>query len=306
MRIWVTGAAGFVGRYTTSLLKESGHEVFGSDVVACPDIGVESLDIRDFESVVAYAKKIQPDACVHLAGIAFVPDAAKNPGILTAINVDGSVNVGKAILAANSKARMLFVSSAQVYGYKYREEPMRVEDEVRPSSPYAKSKVDAENELLKLHREEGLNLVIARPGNHTGPGQSPKFVVPSFVHEIIRFKSGESEAIGVGNLESERDFTDVRDVVNAYQLILEKGESGGLYNVAAGFHKSIGELLESLSEIAGISPVTKVDPALFRPTDAMPAIDTAHTSALGWKPQFDFQQTLQDIWHSINSESQRQ
>lgn len=295
MRVWVTGAAGFVGRYVCRRLREEGDEVLASDVRADESQGVEPLDIRDAEEALAFAVRNRPEACIHLAGVAFVPDAAKNPMALSAINVDGAVHVARALLRVAPKGRFLFISSSQVYGYKRRESPMFVEDELRPSSPYASSKVAAEKALLELHEDRRLNLCIARPGNHTGPGQSPKFVVPSFIQAVRDVRDGTRDAIEVGNLESERDFTDVRDVVSAYLLILRKGHSGGIYNISAGQHMTIGEVLRRITTMMDVQAPVKVKPEYFRPTDAMPALNTCHMRGLGWQPRYTFDQTLRDM-----------
>ena len=152
-----------------------------------------------------------------------------------------------------------------------------------------------------LAARQDLDVVIARPGNHTGPGQSPKFVAPAFAHALRDFRDGRLPSIAVGNLDSERDFSDVRDVVAAYVLLLEKGARGGIYNISAGEHVRIGDLLTALARIAGVSPVTHVEPARFRPTDAVPVLDTAQIRALGWRPAYPLERTLADLWRETET-----
>jgi GDP-4-dehydro-6-deoxy-D-mannose reductase len=296
MRVLVTGAAGFVGRHVVTVLKANRHEPLLTDMLADPGAGICALDICDATAVNEAVQALMPDACIHLAGVAFVPDAARDPTALNAINVKGPIHVADALLRHAPRARMLFVSSAQVYGYKYRPEPMTEADPLRPGSPYAISKAQAETALLERAARQGLAVIIARPGNHTGPGQSPKFVVPAFIRSIRRFRDGKQATIAVGNLESERDFTDVRDVVSAYLTLVQKGEINGIYNISAGVHLQIGELLARIAAMGAVEPVVSVDPSLYRPTDAMPELDTSRLRMLGWKPRFPFDRTLADLW----------
>ena len=296
MRVLVTGAAGFVGRHLLAALRTAGHEPLPTDLHADTAAGIESLDICRAADADAAVRRMQPDACIHLAGVAFVPDAARNPQALDAINVEGPLHIARALLRHTPCARMLFVSSAQVYGIRNRPVAAREHDTPNPCTPYAQSKTRAEAALLELAALQNLDLVIARPGNHTGPGQSPKFVVPAFIHAIRDFRDGRRALITVGNLDSGRDFSDVRDVVAAYVLLLERGERGGVYNISAGLHLRIGDLLQRIAAIAGVSPPARTDPALWRPTDDTPAIDTARLRALGWRPAYTLERTLADLW----------
>ena len=296
MRVLVTGAAGFVGRHLLDALRAAGHEPLPTDLRADPAAGIEAFDICSAADADAAVRRMRPDACIHLAGVAFVPDAARNPQALDAINVEGPLHVARALLHHAPHARLLFVSSAQVYGIRNRPVPAREHETPDPASPYARSKARAEAALLELAAQQNLDVVIARPGNHTGPGQSPKFVVPAFIHAIRDFRDGRRALITVGNLDSERDFSDVRDVVAAYVLLLERGERGGIYNISAGLHLRIGDLLQRIAAIAGVSPTTRTDPALWRPTDAMPELDTARLKDLGWRPAYPLERTLADLW----------
>ncbi len=295
MRVMVTGAAGFVGRYVVAALRAAGHEPLPSDMLSAP--GVSALDIRVAAAVEAAVAAARPEGCIHLAGVAFVPDAARDPTGLTGINVDGTRHLADALLRRAPAARLLFVSTAQVYGFKRGEAPLAEEAELHPGSPYAHSKAAAERLLLERHRGRGLDVVIARPGNHTGPGQADKFVVPAFIRAVRAFRDGREPAVRVGNLESERDFTDVRDVVAAYLLLLAAGRSGGIYNISASAHLRIGELLERIARLAGVTPKLEARPELYRPTDAFPALDTERLRRdTGWKPSYPFDVTLRDLW----------
>jgi len=300
MRVLVTGVAGFVGRHLLSSLRAAGHEPLPTDSRADESAGIAALDIRDAGAVDAAIGRLKPDACIHLAGISFVPDAARDPLALDSINVAGTLHVAQALLHHVPCARLLFISTSQVYGTRNLTGARRESEPLDPASPYAGSKARAEAALQELAAHQNLNLVIARPGNHTGPGQAPKFVAPAFAAAIRDFRDGRLTSIAVGNLDSERDFSDVRDVVAAYVLLLEKGARGGIYNISAGEHVRIGDLLAALARIAGVSPVTHVEPARFRPTDAVPVLDTARIRALGWRPAFPLERTLADLWSAIN------
>jgi GDP-4-dehydro-6-deoxy-D-mannose reductase len=301
MRVLVTGAAGFVGRHLLTALQGAGNAALATDMRADPGAGISALDICNADDVNRAVQALQPDACIHLAGVAFVPDAARNPTTLAAINVEGPRLVAQALLHQVPRARMLFVSSAQVYGFNRRSGALRESDPLHPDSPYARSKAAAEATLLELAERRGLDVVIARPGNHTGPGQSRKFVVPAFIHAIRRFRDGQHASIAVGNLESEREFTDVRDVVAAYLILLRKGARGGIYNISAGVHLKIGELLQRVIRLAQTTPPVHVDPSLFRPTDAMPEIDTTRLRELGWQPRYPLERTMEDLWREAET-----
>ncbi|MGI6099217.1 MAG: NAD-dependent epimerase/dehydratase family protein [Lentisphaerae bacterium] len=300
MRVLVTGVAGFVGRHLLSSLRAAGHEPLPTDSRADESAGIAALDIRDAGAVDAAIGRLKPDACIHLAGISFVPDAARDPLALDSINVAGTLHVAQALLHHVPCARLLFISTSQVYGTRNLTGARRESEPLDPASPYAGSKARAEAALQELAAHQNLNLVIARPGNHTGPGQAPKFVAPAFAAAIRDFRDGRLTSIAVGNLDSERDFSDVRDVVAAYLLLLEKGETGGIYNISSGNHVRIGTLLTELARIAGVTPVTHVEPSRYRPTDAVPTLDTTRLRALGWQPAYPLERTLADLWREVD------
>ncbi len=300
MKIWVTGASGFVGRHVVDAVVAAGDEPLSTDIRPDGARGVVALDIADADATAAYAMRTRPDACIHLAGLAFVPDSAKDPDLARRINLGGAVNVAEGLLAANPAARMVFASTAQVYGPRRGDAPLGVTDELRPASPYAAIKAEAEAALRKLHRERGLAVCIARPGNHTGPGQSPRFVVPSFIDSILAFRDGKTDSVPVGNLECVRDFTDVRDVADAYLLLLRKGAAGETYNISSNEHVPIGELLRRIAALADVAVTPVVVPERYRPTDATPVLDTAPIRALGWTPRRTLEETLSDMLAARN------
>ena len=302
MKILVTGAAGFAGRHLVRELLAAGHAVATTD--AFPADGLPDYapaDLRDGAALRALVRAARPDAAIHLAAISFVPDAAKDPDLLRDVNVGGPLRLAEALLAEAPEARLAFVSSAQVYGTAASEKELDEDAPLAPASPYARSKADAERELAALAAARGLRLVVLRPANHTGPGQSPKFVAPSFARQALAAARGELRELRVGNLDSVRDFSDVRDVARAYRLAAERGVDGETYNVSAGAMLRIGDLLSRLLALAGAPDVpVRSDPALWRPTDAVPRLSTERLRAdTGWEPAVPVERTLADLLDSV-------
>lgn len=302
MRVLVTGAAGFVAPYLARELERRGYAAFGTDVAAPRDASAEAAfsggfgacDISSASEVRSLVSGVRPDACVHLAGISFVPDADKDPGRLYAINIAGTLNLLDAFSAESPGARFLYVSSGLVYGCTSNRDaaPATEDAPVYPLSPYAVSKAASEDAVRAYGRYRGICALVARPSNHTGPGQSAKFVAPSFIGQAREILRGERTAYVAGNLECERDFSDVRDIVSAYATILESGEDGGTYNVSSGTRTSIGGLLEKIMTITGARAPIESDPALWRPTDSSRLLDTSRIRALGWAPERTLDETL--------------
>ena len=301
MKILVTGAAGFAGRHLVRELLAAGHEVRTTDAAPAADLpGYVQADLRDGDALRALVRAARPDAAIHLAAISFVPDAAKDPELLRDVNVGGPVRLAEAILGEAPDARLAFVSTAQVYGTASAAAdapPLDEDAPAAPASPYARSKAEAERALAALAASRGLRLLVLRPANHTGPGQSPKFVAPAFARQALAAARGELREIKVGNLESVRDFSDVRDVARAYRLALERGADGGIYNVSSGAMMKIGDLLSRLLALAGAPDAAVVpDPALWRPTDAVPRLSTGRLRAdTGWEPAIPVETTLRDL-----------
>ena len=300
MRILVTGASGFVGRHFLTEAAANGHTAFAMDVtpppgsVACA--GFFSACLTDPAALCETIRRCKPDACMHLAGVAFVPTANTDPGRVIDINIMGTANLLEAFRNNAPKCRILVASSAQVYGHRPRPSPIKEDDPLTPDSLYGITKAAADDISRFFARQYGMAVMTARPYNHVGPGQSPHFVVPAFAMQIRAILRGQGNVIKVGNLESRRDFTDVRDVVHAYRLLLERGEAGFAYNVASGHQLAIGQILHQLCDLAGVSPDIVQDPALYRPDGACSTLDTSRLiAATGWQPRIPFTQTMKDI-----------
>ena len=308
-KVLVTGAAGFVGGHLIRELEAHGHTVITTDALpetALPPAARQRLpnyrhcELRDRAALRALFRDTAPDACVHLGAVSFVPDGDTNPENLLVVNIAGTVNIADALRAEAPACRLLFISSAQIYGpvtsTRTAAVPIRENAPPMPLSMYSISKVAAENAVLAYGSAHGFDALIARPANHTGPGQSPKFVAVSFAKQMLAARRGDLTEMRVGNLESIRDFTDVRDVVKAYRLIIERGQNGLAYNITTNARVKIGDLLSTLRDIVGADPKITTDPALYRPSDASLRLDISrlrdHT---GWTPERTLRSTLEDI-----------
>ncbi len=296
MRALITGASGFVGQHLVAHLRAEG------DTALCPE-----TDITDRNSVIAVFAELRPDVVYHLAAQADVGGSWNNPLETLRVNVEGTLNVLDASREAGAK-RVLAVNSADVYGIVDAcELPLSEQSELRPTSPYAASKAAAEMLCIQAHRGYGLDVVRARSFNHLGPGQSDQFVASAIAHRIVENESDGTESIRIGNLDARRDFTDVRDVVRAYRMLMTSGSPGEVYNVCSGVDRAIREVAEMLAKMA-LSPMTLVpDPDLERPVDLMVlrGDPTKIRESTGWQPSITLDTTLSDLlryWRSRHAQ----
>ena len=314
MRILVTGSGGFVGRHLIRHLLECGDQVIAAyhpREIVLPDAGLRNysfdiLDVNALEEVVAGEKV---EAVIHLAALAFVPDADKDPGQTMAVNVGGTANLLQSLAVYQPQARILLVSSSEVYDASQRERmPLGEHSPIRPNNYYALSKWLAENLALWAIKERGMDIVIARPFNHIGPGQSPRFAVSGFARQLAAIAAGRvAPILEVGDLEVQRDMSDVRDIVQAYRLALEKIPVGTVFNICSGQPYKIGWLLEQLISLAQCDVEVRVDPRRLRKRD-VPFLSGScklfkdHT---GWATQVSIFKTLYDTldyWRQIEDE----
>ncbi len=301
MQVLITGAGGFVGRHLTQYLLENGAVVHGtaltSESETLPGIDTHVLDLTDEGAVLALIEKVRPDAIYHLAGQAFVPRSFEDPWETMVNNIRPQLNLFQACLTFAIKPRFLVVSSAEIYGAA-QVIPIGEEAPLLPSSPYSVSKITQDMLGLQYYLSHQLPVMRARAFNHIGPGQNERFVAPAFALQIARIEAGMQEPVlHVGDLSARRDFTDVRDIVRAYRLIMEQGQPGEVYNIASGEARSIQSLLDILLTCTEASIEVWVDPARLRPNH-VPVLQGDNTKlrqATGWQPQITFEQTLRDV-----------
>lgn len=292
VRALVTGASGFVGHHLVAHLESEG------DVVSSPE-----TDITDRDTLISTFAELRPDVVYHLAAQADVGGSWDHPLETLKVNAEGTLNVLDAARKAGAQ-RVLAVNSADVYGVVDEAElPLSEHADIRPTSPYAASKAAAEMLCIQATRGYGLDVVRARSFNHLGPGQSDHFVASAIAHRIVENESSGGNSVRIGNLDARRDFTDVRDVVRAYRLLMTSGLAGEVYNVCSGTDRSISDIADMLVELALHPMSLDPDPELTRPVDLMVVRGDPSkiASATGWEPRIPIEQTLSDLldfWRS--------
>ncbi|MBV9271513.1 MAG: GDP-mannose 4,6-dehydratase [Candidatus Eremiobacteraeota bacterium] len=301
MRVLVTGAGGFVGRYLVSHLQERGDEVVAAG--GPHDEGVLPIDLTDETSLAAALDIAQPDAIVHLAAQTFVPQSIDDPLDTYDVNVMGTARLLRASRDwrkhSDRNPRVLFTSSAEVYGPQPSDAfPLRETLATNPVNPYAASKAACESLMLGEARSYDLDVIITRAFNHIGPGQNDRFVVPGFAKQLACIARTGEGILYVGNLKAKRDFLDVRDVVRAYVALLENGKSGTTYNVCRGTAVGIDEVLRELINIARVPVEVREDPKRMRPSD-IPMLygDNARLRQdTGWEAAISLRESLRLIY----------
>jgi len=295
----VTGANGFVGRHLTHALRARGvspiawqRQLHRDDQ---PSGTVRIVDVLDRDGVRRAIAEDRPSQIFHLAGAPHVGDSWKNSLPTLQVNVLGTHHLLEAVRLEHPECRVLVVTSGMIY--KPGPDALDEAGPLVPSSPYGLSKL-AQDQLARLTvDEDGLNVVVARPFNHIGPGQDPSFAIASFCRQIALIETGAmAPDLRVGNLDARRDLTDVRDVVAAYLRIMDAAATGTAWNVCSGTANRIGDLLDTLLGLATLPITTSTDPDRMRPSDT-PLLLGSHarlTAALGWAPTIPIEVTLAD------------
>ncbi|MCB0193426.1 MAG: GDP-mannose 4,6-dehydratase [Anaerolineae bacterium] len=303
MRALITGISGFAGGHLAQILLEQGVEVLGvarsspknMSYLSQP-VTLFSADLRDPHAVDRLIDEVRPDVIYHLAGQAFVPLAWDKPWDTIENNIRPQLNILEAMVKYQLKARLLVSTSNEVYGRISEDQlPVRENTPLRPQNPYGVSKVAQDLLALQYHLSHGIDIIRARAFNHIGPRQSPFFVAASFAKQIAQVEAGINEpVIRVGNLEAQRDFTDVSDVTRAYTLLVAHGQAGEAYNVGTGRAYSIQYLLDVLLSYSNIHIDVVPNPDRMRPSD-IPLIYADNSklcSQTGWQPLYRFEDSL--------------
>lgn len=299
-RLLVTGLDGFVGRVVQDMVER--READARFKLVVPGTAIELLDPASLARAI---EETQPDLVLHLAAQSFVPSSISDPRATYNVNFLGTLNLLEALEARGFSGRMLYISSGDVYGLVAPDALPIVETHaVRPRNPYAVSKAAAELLCYQWTQSHAFDIVLARPFNHVGPGQAEWFVVSDFARQVVEVKLGLREpVIRVGDIEVTRDFTDVRDVAQAYLLLLERGIKGEVYNICSGKEQSIREILERLIVIAGIRCRIERDEARFRPNEQKRIYGSYArlNEQMGWQPAIGIDKSLRDAlsdWES--------
>lgn len=294
MRAFLTGASGFVGRHLHELLLN------GGDVDVTPGA---RIDVTDYDAMVSALHSAAPEVVFHLAARTSVAQSLLDATEVTRTNVVGTQVVLDAAREAAPKARIIVVSSSEVYGaVALVNEPTNEHQVVAPRNPYASSKVEMER-VAHEAAHAGQRVLIVRPFTHIGPGQSTSFVVPALAQRLLDARATQAPSISVGNLAARRDFTDVRDVVRAYRLLAQFGLDGETYNVASGHNVALSDVANALRELVFPSCDFVVDPALLRPADVSSTRGDATKlhDVTGWEPHRALSQTLRDVVQFLES-----
>lgn len=309
MKILITGITGFAGSHLSHFLHSIDDiEVAGLDLAAPGsrflDLfsgeppAVHCCDLADADVLAGVVEHEQPDAVVHLAARAQVAGAWQEAPAILQTNIVCTQVLMQTLHEKAPDARVLLISSSEVYGKVDQARLPAAEDSpLKPNNPYSVSKVAQEFDVLQYYEAFGAEVLIARPFNHIGPRQVGNFVVPAFARQIAEMEAGLREPVmRVGNLESRRDFTDVRDIVRAYYLLLVQGKPGEAYNIASGESHSIREVLDRLLALSSIVPEMENIPELMRPSDTPVVVgDAGKLRSLGeWQPGIPLEQSLAD------------
>jgi GDP-4-dehydro-6-deoxy-D-mannose reductase len=307
LRILITGGTGFVGAHLIRFLQAPDNEIFvlASGKPTCPEPGVEyhEADIRDADAVQSLLRETNPGRIYHLAGITAIDVSWAHPRLTYEVNVFGALNLFEAAMNLPLPPRILNVSTSQVYapasGALTEESPLR------PGSPYAASKAMTELLVAQYRDRETGGILTVRPFNHTGCGQPPNFVLAAIAKQFAEIELDlRPPKLSLGNINVGRDFTDVRDVVSAYALILEKGRTSGVYNVCSGTPVLLSDIIQMFQKISGIDISIDIDPNKVRPAEIAEIYGDPGKlrAATGWLRKIPLEKTVEDILNYWRSE----
>jgi GDP-4-dehydro-6-deoxy-D-mannose reductase len=308
VKSFITGITGFAGSHLAELLLEEDHEVHGLCRWRSRTENIEHIkrkvhlieaDLLDPHSLQEALMDSRPDYIFHLAGQSFVPASWTSPSATLSINVIGSANLFEAVRATKIDPVIQIACSSEEYGLVYPEEiPIKETNPLRPLSPYGVSKVAMDYLGYQYFRSYGMKIIRTRGFNHTGPRRGDVFAESTFAKQVALIEKGRQESVVcVGNLEAERDYTDVRDMVRGYLWVATKGEPGKVYNICSGKTWKISKLLDYLLSLSKVKVTVTQDPSRMRPSDVPILLgdSTKFRKRTGWKPKIPFEKTLKDL-----------
>lgn len=288
-KLLLVGGSGFVGSHMRAAVEDT-HSVVATG---------RDVDVRNHDQLRDLIAGAQADQVVYLAAVTTLSESFEDPRATYDINFLGALNLLMTLRECNFSGRMVFVSSSEVYGLLGAHELPVAEARIpKPLSPYAVAKVAAEALCYQWSQAEKFEIIIARPFNHIGPGQSERFAIADFGRQVAAIKLGlSSPVIYVGDIDTTRDFTDVRDIASAYQRLLEHGRSGEVYNVCSGVERSIRSLVERMCDLAGVTVELRADPARMRASEQRRVRGSNEKLVMdtAWTPYFSIDRTLSDI-----------
>jgi GDP-4-dehydro-6-deoxy-D-mannose reductase len=303
LKFFITGATGFVGCHLRDFLRSSEHKIWGTTFPEKPDVSSKDtlfyLDIRSERDVFGALEEVQPDGVFHLAAVSNVRHSWERRKETLETNIIGTLNLFEAIRRNSPRSRIIFISSSDVYGKgSPSREPLNEGEQLLAMNPYAYTKWSGEILSGFYSCVEKLDIVIARPFPHTGPGQSPDFVCSDWAHQIACIeKRIVAPEIMVGNISVHRDFSDVRDVVRAYAQLMEKGRKGEVYNVCSGKSYSLEKILETLISFSATPVTVSVDSRKIRKVDIPDLVGDNRKirHETSWEPQIPLDRSLNDL-----------
>jgi len=311
----ITGIPGFAGSYLARALLDEGYEVYGTGLDGEPTdklkgiiskIKITSLDLRDRESTEKLIKRVSPSYVYHLAGISSVGKSFEDPELTFQVNVLGTVNLLESLRTAPNLSKVVVVSSSDIYGViDPKNLPISEDHPIRPVTPYGISKAAIDMLGYQYFKSYGLPIVRARAFNHTGPCQENGFVIPDFCSQVAEIEAGGLKPVmRVGNLESYRDISDVRDIVRGYKLLADKGEPGEAFNLCSGKAEKIQDLLKYVLGKSSTKITTESNPALMRPSETPRLIGdcTKAHRCISFVPKYNVHSTIDDTleyWRDV-------
>lgn len=298
----IIGVSGFVGGYLAQELVDNGIEVYGADInkgKLNEDIKFSEINLLDVESIINILNDSRPDYIINLAAISSVKSSWDMPDVTFDVNVKGVINLFEAIRKVNLKSRVLLIGSSEQYGKITQSEKIDENYPLNALNPYGISKITQEKLALMYKDTYGIDIILVRAFNHTGPKQGLGFAIPDFAKQIAELEMLNKEPVMyVGNLKAERDISDVRDIVKGYYALLVKGKSGEIYNIGSGKAYSMEYLFNKLVEFSGKKINVEIDQQKFRPVDT-PRIVCNNEKIVrdtGWRPEFSIEITLEDTF----------